>query len=489
MPRPFAIVNTIEKSRVGSGQRFMILVTHSYVLNHDAKQLARMTPYSPLSTLICAAMLRAHDHEIAYFDSTFANVYSDFEAALDRHRPPLVAIMEDNFNFLTKMCTVRRRDDAFAMIAAAKKRGCRVIVNGPDSTDRPRLYLDAGADAVLLGEGEAALLAIADAWHADRGTSLDGIAGLALPAANGQMRRTALRPRQSMLDNLPLPAWELVDVQAYRHAWKSRHDRLSWNVATSRGCPYSCNWCAKPTFGRGYEQRSAKSVAAELRLLKDRIAPDHIWFADDIFGMTPAWLRAFADEVKKTDARLPFTMQSRVNLMSSDAVDALAEAGAEEVWLGVESGSQKILDAMEKGSVVKEARAATRALKARGIRACWFIQLGYPGENWEDLSLTRDLIGEEAPDDIGVSVAYPLPGTRFHELVQTQLGKRRNWRDSDDLAMLFEGTFDTEFYRMVRDVLHDEVRTGQRNDRRWVQLGREGFMRRSDNPVLLATGS
>jgi anaerobic magnesium-protoporphyrin IX monomethyl ester cyclase len=182
-------------------------------------------------------------------------------------------------------------------------------------------------------------------------------------------------------------------------------------------------------------------------------------------------------------------MQSRVNLMQPDAVDALFDAGAREVWLGVESGSQKILDAMEKGSRVEMARDATRTLKSRGIRSCWFIQLGYPGESWDDLCLTRDLIRDEKPDDIGVSVAYPLPGTRFYELVRVQLSERRNWEDSGDLAMLFEGTFDTKFYRAVRDALHDEVRSGHSDDVRWARLGHDAAMHRSDNPVLLATGS
>jgi anaerobic magnesium-protoporphyrin IX monomethyl ester cyclase len=227
----------------------------------------------------------------------------------------------------------------------------------------------------------------------------------------------------------------------------------------------------------------------ELRLLKDKIAPDHIWFADDIFGLTPGWVADFARAVTQLAARTPFTMQSRVNLMRPEAVDALAEAGAREVWLGVESGSQKVLDAMEKGSRVQEARNATRLLKARGIRTCWFIQLGYPGEGWDDLLLTRDLIRDEAPDDIGVSVAYPLPGTRFHELVKAQLGERHNWEESDDLAMLFQGAFDTQFYRAVRDALHDEIRHGRHDDCRWARLGHDAIAHRSANPVLLATGS
>jgi anaerobic magnesium-protoporphyrin IX monomethyl ester cyclase len=470
-------------------ERGVFLTTHSYYLNRDAKQLARMNPYSPLSTLIASAMLRDRGHAVAHFDPTLAEGIASFETALESIKPSVVAILEDSFNFLTKMCTVRRREDALAMIAAAKRRGCSVLVNGPDAQDHPEGYLRAGADAVLLGEGEAALVEIADLWRDKPGARLDEISGLVLPMRNGKAHRTRPRGPQRNLDELPFPAWELVDVESYRRAWKSRHGYFSWNMATSRGCPYACNWCAKPTFGRGYEQRSPKSVASELRRLKETIAPDHVWFADDIFGMTPDWLRAFAAEVERLDARIPFMMQSRVNLMRREAVEALARAGAAEVWLGVESGSQKILDAMEKGSRVHEARSATRELKAHGIRTCWFIQLGYPGETWEDLCLTRDLILGEMPDDIGVSVAYPLPGTRFYDLVRAQLGEQQNWRDSDDLAMLFEGTYNTDFYRAVRDVLHDEVRSTGRSDVRWAHLARDGAKHRSANPMMFAAGS
>jgi anaerobic magnesium-protoporphyrin IX monomethyl ester cyclase len=244
-------------------------------------------------------------------------------------------------------------------------------------------------------------------------------------------------------------------------------------MVTSRGCPFHCNWCAKPIFGQRYAQRTPASAAAELRRLKDEIAPDHVWFADDIFGVTREWIRAFGRAVAERDARIPFMIQSRVDLMSPDVVDALAVAGAQDVWMGVESGSQRILDAMDKGCTIEESRAATRTLKSRGIRACWFIQLGYPSESWEDLLKTRDALREERPDDIGVSVAYPLPNTKFYDRVQAQLGARRNWDDTGDLAMLFEGTFPTSFYRRVRDVLHEENRRGVFDDARWAALADE----------------
>jgi anaerobic magnesium-protoporphyrin IX monomethyl ester cyclase len=227
------------------------------------------------------------------------------------------------------------------------------------------------------------------------------------------------------------------------------------------------------------------------------VAPDHLWFADDIFGITPRWIETFAQEVQARSAATPFTMQSRADLMTASAVDALAHARCEEVWMGVESGSQQILDAMDKGITLDEVRVGTRRLKQHGIRACWFVQLGYPGEDWSDILATRDLIRDEAPDDIGVSVSYPLPGTPFYERVRAELRGKANWSDSDDLAMLFQGAYSTDFYREIRDLLHEEIngRTihGLRSrelDARWAALERREVMHRSrvHRPKNQATG-
>jgi anaerobic magnesium-protoporphyrin IX monomethyl ester cyclase len=470
-----------------------ILVAHSYYLLDDPKQVEKMRPYAPLSTLITAAVLRERGHAVALFDAMLAPGTDAFLEMLDGVRPRVVALVEDSFNFLTKMCTLRMRESALSMVRAAHAAGCRVVVNGSDASDHPALYLAAGADAVLLGDPESGVPELAELWLRDPVAPLDSVAGLALPAnqmrgrlavlgggceprGDAPVRRTPPRAAVRDLDALPFPAWDLVDAEAYRRAWTGAHGRLSWNVVTSRGCPYGCNWCAKPLFGRRYDQRSPQNAAAEIRRLRDTVAPDHLWFADDIFGLTAEWIQAFADEVARLDARTPFMIQTRVNLMRPATVAALAAAGAEEVWLGVESGSQKILDAMEKGTRVEQVRSATRTLKAHGIRACWFIQLGYLGETWEDVLMTRDLIREERPDDIGVSVAYPLPGTRFHAMVQAQLGAKQNWADTDDLAMLFHGTFGTAFYKQLRDALHREALPDADRaalDARWAELATE----------------
>jgi anaerobic magnesium-protoporphyrin IX monomethyl ester cyclase len=464
----------------------MILLAHSYFLRDDPKQLARMKPYAPLATLLTASLLRDRGHDVVVFDAMLATGVDAFRASLAATQPTLVGILEDNFNYVTKMCTVRMREATLEMIAAARERGCRVVVNGSDSTDHPERYLAAGADAVLVGEAEMSMLAVADTVRGRHDAPLGDLAGLAVWEADREVTYTPSRAGLRDLDALPFPAWDLIDVEVYRRAWMSAHGHFSWNMATSRGCPFGCNWCAKPVFGRRYSQRSPECVAEEMRRLKQEVRPDHLWFCDDIFGLTAKWIEQFARAVAERDARIPFMIQCRADLLTPGVAAALAVAGADEVWLGVESGSQRILDAMEKGTTVREVREATRTLKAHGVRACWFLQLGYPTEGWNDLLATRDLVRAERPDDIGVSVSYPLPGTKFHAAVRAQLGARQNWEDTSELAMLFQGTYSTGFYRQLRDLLHDEVRAGVPDDALWSAYARDEHYHRSPAPSLVA---
>ena len=469
-----------------------VLLAHSYFLAHDEKQTRKMKPYPPLATLLVASVLRARGHEVSLFDAMLSKGVEEFGRRFGEARFDAVLLLEDNFNFLTKMCTTRMRQAALAMIATAKSHGARVAANGPDASDHPELYLAAGADAVILGETERTVPELVEAWG-DGEDRMAGIAGLALPSPSGLVHRTPPRPFLTDLDALPLPAWDLVDISRYRATWLRAHGRLSWNVVTTRGCPFHCNWCAKPLYGTRYAQRSPASVAAEFAALARTVRPDHVWFADDIFGLTPRWIESFAEEVKALGAGIPYTMQSRVDLMTPSAVAALAETGCEEVWMGVESGAQKVLDAMEKGTRVDQVRRATRLLRHRGIRPSWFVQLGYPGETWADLLATRDLMREEAPHDIGVSVSYPLPGTPFYERVREQMRTQTNWSHSDELAMLFEGTYTGPFYRTIRDLLHAEAlllaglpgpMTAEAVDAAWNDLARREADFRSERTIL-----
>ncbi|MDE3166430.1 MAG: radical SAM protein [Acidobacteriota bacterium] len=425
-----------------------VLFTHSNHLFHDPKQVEKMQPYPPLQTMLAAAVLREAGVSAAICDTTFDEPYRAFERSLFECSPRMVVVCEDNFNFLSKMCLARNRELSFSMARMARRRGVRIAVHGSDSSDHPLEYLAAGFDYVLLGEVEETLRELAS------GKPLHLIAGLM--TARGT--RPGARRLRTELDSLPEPARDLVDLEPYRAAWEAAHGYFSLNMVSSRGCPYRCNWCAKPIWGDSYHVRSPRLVAGEMLHMKRAYNPGHIWFADDIFALSRQWTLAFAAAVQECNAATPFKMQSRCDLMTRDTAAALHRAGCAEVWMGAESGSQRILDAMDKGLRVEAIYQARENLRRHGIRACFFLQFGYPGESWEDIDATLRMLRETRPDDIGVSVSYPLPGTRFYQLVSDQLGRKANWCDSGDLAMMFQGTYRTEFYRALADAVHAEVR-------------------------------
>jgi len=155
-------------------------------------------------------------------------------------------------------------------------------------------------------------------------------------------------------------------------------------------------------------------------------------------------------------------MQSRVDLLLKDnTIDALAKSGLEEVWVGAESGSQRILDAMDKGTTVAQIYKATRLLKEKKVRVAFFIQFGYLGETKADISKTLIMIKELLPDNLGISVSYPLPGTKFYDKVKEDLKLKSNWTDSDDLEMMFQGTFNSKYYKKLHRYVHKEYRKSQ----------------------------
>jgi anaerobic magnesium-protoporphyrin IX monomethyl ester cyclase len=437
-----------------------ILVCHSYFLRFDPKQAERGKPYPPLATLQCAALLRRAGHRVSLFDAMLAEDLGEYELTLHSVQPQVVLLYEDNFNFLSKMCLAKMRSAACQMIAAARGAGARVIAAGSDVTDAPEPYLRAGADVALKGEGLPALLELLRRLDltpdASAGALAQGVAGTATLAGQGvsAINGAKLLPEVELSERA---AWDLVDVDRYRDAWLAAHGYFSLNLAASRGCSFRCAWCSKPIWGNHYLQRAPAAVGQEMTYLKRTFAPDHVWFADDIFGFRVDWVREFAAAAHEDDGAIPFTIQTRADLLSERMVQALRDATCVEAWLGAESGSQRILDAMNKGTTVEEIVTARARLKAAGIRVGFFIQLGYLGEELPDILATRELLTAAQPDDVGVSVSYPLPGTRFHELVKAQLGPKTHWQDSDDLAMMFQGTYRSEFYRAVRDLLHDQV--------------------------------
>jgi len=437
-----------------------VLLTHSYHLYYDRKQAERQQPYPPLGTMYAAALARKAGFSVALFDTMIDDPDAGFEHALEQYRPKVVVICEDSFNFLSKMCLSRMREVSFKMRELAARSGIPTLVHGSDSSDQVRTYLNEGFHAVLLGECEDSLLELLQAMLRDGQAGSWKIPGLAY-LSDGAVVYTASRSRSTDLDRYPFPARDMISVDRYSEIWKTHHGRSSTNLVASRGCPFRCNWCAKPIYGNKFLLRSADSVAEEMSILKHEYGVEHLWFADDIFALNRHWVSEFADAVEERDAALPFKIQSRADLMSNETVAALKRAGCEEVWMGAESGSQSILDAMDKGLTVASIETARQRLGDAGIRAGFFLQFGYPGETLKEIEETIGLVRRCRPDDIGVSVSYPLPGTVFYQRVQEQLGEKRNWIDSQDLSVMFRAAYTDEFYRSLRNALHYEVRQYQ----------------------------
>ncbi len=436
-----------------------ILFTHSYFMPFDPKQWETGQPYPPLGTLYAAAWMRVNGYEVSLFDTMFLNRPEKIEGAIRLFKPDYVVIYDDGFNYLTKMCLTNMREAAFSMAGIAKKMNCTVIAASSDATDQFEKYLDNGIDFVLLGEAEHSLSELIGHLSGDSTHLLpENIMGIAY-RQNGNLIKTSRRPVLNDLDQLPMPAWDLVDMRPYRDMWMRHHGYFSLNIGTTRGCPFKCNWCAKPIYGNRYHSRSPQKVVEELVWLQQHTGFDHIWFCDDIFGLKPGWVKAFAEEVKKTGLHFRFKIQSRADLLvQQQYVAALEEAGCKNVWMGAESGSQKILDAMDKGITISQIEEATQLLKQHHIQPSFFIQFGYPGETKKDIHLTIDMINRLLPHSIGISVSYPLPGTVFYERVKQDLQHKSNWTDSDDLHLLFRNTFRPEFYRQLHRHVHKTYR-------------------------------
>ena len=442
-----------------------ILLTHSYFYRLDTKQWKNHKPYPPLGTLYAASVLRNEGFEVSLFDACLANNTHELIPALEQFKPDILVIYDDGFNYLTKMCLTIMRDAAFRMIKMGKEKGLTVIVSSSDSSDHVEEYLQRGADYIILGEGEETLKGLLTTLPSPVGEGLgvgQGVAGVAWRGEDGVVRNEK-RKIIDDLDSIPFPAWDLVDMRKYRDIWMKHHGYFSLNMATTRGCPYHCNWCAKPIYGQVYHSRSPENVAGEIELLVKDYGVQHIWFCDDIFGLKPGWVMRFAELAQARGLKFRYTIQSRADLIiKDDYAKHIAQSGAEMVWLGAESGSQKLLDAMDKGQTVEQICQARQMLKENHIQAAFFLQFGYPGEEWQDIQMTINMLLEQMPEDLGISISYPLPGTKFHEKVKEELKQKANWTDSDDLALMYQGTFSPEFYRLLHRHVHHFFRRRQR---------------------------
>ncbi len=428
------------------------LLTHGYFLAEDPKEREIMKPYAPLGLLYLSSHLRARGFDVEIYDSTFGSREELF-ALIERERPSVVGIYG---NLMT-------RAKVLAIARAAKSYGCRVVLGGPEPANYPGEYLDAGlagrpdvnVDAIVNGEGEVSLEALLRTFAS--GGDLSRVPGIQYRGEDGSIARTESAPLIPNLDAQPWPDRERIDLAKYLDAWRSRHGRGSVSVITARGCPYHCRWCSHSVYGKTHRRRSPASIAEEIAWIRGRYEPEMLWIADDVFTIHPGWIAQYASEMRQRDLRIPFECITRADRMNEKIADTLASLGCFRVWIGSESGSQKILDAMQRGVRVGQVRDAVRVLRERGIETGMFLMWGYDGEDLGDIEATVEHVKTCRPDVFLTTVSYPIKGTPYYDDVAARLVRIGEWSSSTDREVKIGGRHSRRFYQFADQLLKSEV--------------------------------
>ena len=423
-----------------------LLLTHGYFLSEDAKEQKIMKPYVPLGLLYLSSHLRSRGFEVEIFDSTFESREQLF-ALLERDEPGILGIYG---NLMT-------RANVLAIAARAHSVGWRVVLGGPEPANYAEEYLAAGVDLIVSGEGEKALQQVMETGF-DRARWKD-IKGLIFRAESGAVIRTGPPDLIGSLDEQPWPDRERVDIARYLQTWRDFHGTGSLSVITARGCPYRCNWCSHSVYGMTHRRRSPQSTVAEVEWLLDRYHPDMMWMADDVFTIHPGWIAQYAALLKQRGIRIPFECITRADRLNEPIVDLLAELGCVRVWIGSESGSQRILDAMQRGVTVQQVRSAVALCRKAGIQTGMFLMWGYDGEELADIEATIDHVKQTRPDVFFTTVSYPIKGTPYFKKVADRLVSIGAWQERTDRDCMIRGRHSRNFYKQADELLRSETAT------------------------------
>ena len=423
-----------------------LLLTHGYFLYEDPKELQIMKPYPPLGILYICSHLRKRGFDVEVFDSTFSS-RKDLFNALAQGPPSILGVYA---NLMT-------RSNVVEILGVAKQCGWKIVVGGPEPGAYPREYLDAGADVVVNGEGELTLEELIPVLQSNSRQDLHRVHGIVFRDEGGELVHTQPRPQISNLDEQPWPARDAIDFDRYVSMWREHHGAGSVSLITARGCPYHCRWCSHEVFGRSHRRRSPESVAEELAWLVERYRPEMAWMADDVFTIHHGWLHRYAGELKKRGLKIPFECISRADRLNSEIVDLLAEFGCFRVWIGSESGSQRILDRMERGVTVEQVQSAVAMCRARSIQTGMFLMWGYEGEEMEDIEATIEHVKKSNPDVFFTTVAYPIKGTQYFSDVDSRVDNPKAWRATSDREIRIQGRHSRRYYSFADQLLRTEI--------------------------------
>jgi radical SAM superfamily enzyme YgiQ (UPF0313 family) len=417
-----------------------LLLTHGFFLAEDAKEQAIMRPHPPLGILYLSAYLRRKGFDVDVYDSTFGSKQELF-GILERGPAGWLGVYG---NLLT-------RTNVVEIAERARAAGWRVVLGGPEPSNYPEEYLSAGAEFIVSGEGEQTMERLLKGDPAPPGVFFRD--------STGAVVRTGTVPLIPDLDSLPWPDRERIDLSRYLTAWRERHGSACVSLITARGCPYHCRWCSHSVYGKTHRRRSVNAVADEAEWVLGRYCPETLWYADDVFTIHTGWTLNYAAEMKRRGIRVPFECITRADRFSAPVAEALAEMGCFRIWIGSESGSQRILDAMQRGVRTGQVQQAVTLAKSLGIQTGMFLMWGYEGEEMEDIEATVNHVRACGPDVYLTTVTYPIKGTPYHEKVQDRLVQLGPWRGSTDRDVRIRGRHSRRFYQHADDFLRASMQS------------------------------
>jgi anaerobic magnesium-protoporphyrin IX monomethyl ester cyclase len=281
-------------------------------------------------------------------------------------------------------------------------------------------------DILVLGEGEVTLLKLIHAMN--RKIALKKIDGIAFKDVN-KIIVTKKRERIKNLDILPLPAWDLLPQisKNYKPTLLYIKELPAFSIVTSRGCPEACTFCDRSVFERKVTSHSPEYILNMLRELHFKYGIRHIFFDDDNFLFNKSHLSKLLDLIIQSDLHITFTCQSRINNIEESILKKLKKAGCWQIIIGIESGSQKILNRMRKNIFLKDVRPVLRMIQKAGIKTTGYFIIGFPGDTKETLEKTLKLIKTVYLDDIGVFLFTPLPGSSIYNEVEKYGFYKEDW--------------------------------------------------------------
>ncbi len=427
-----------------------VLLTHAYFIKEDPREQKIMKPYPPLGILSISAFLSKSGIENEVFDTTFSS-FEEQKKFIDEHRPKYIGVYT---NLMSKLNVIR-------LINYVKSRPelqkTTIFVGGPDVTYNVENYLGIGADVVIIGEGEQTTFELISTMEVPFNPFLDHIDGIAYKNATGEITRTKERARIKEVDSLPWPARNKIDISKYLDTWKKYHGKSTLNLNTQRGCPYTCRWCSTAVYGQSYRRRSPEEVVKEMLHLQDTYSVESIWFVDDVFTVSHEWLKKFKEQVRLHDLNMPYECISRADRMNEEVIELLQESGCYRIWIGAESGSQEIIDAMDRRVEVGKVQEMIQKCNEAGIETGTFIMLGYPGEKKADIKATVQHLKKSNPTHFTITITYPIKGTSLYNQLENEFVKKLDWSTTTDRDIDFNRPYSRKFYDYAVRYVYNEV--------------------------------